>query len=318
MQFTFEQPSNLWFIVALPLLIIAHYVFLRFSKKRALQFANFRALKRITGQNLITRNYLLLGLRLLTLFFLILALAGTVLWYQGKSNANDYVIAIDSSASMSSQDIAPTRLDAAKEDAKLFVDSLDSETRIGVVTFSGVAIIETIPTSDKQGVKEVLDNLEVLKAGGTDIPGAIITSTNLLLDKSKGRSIILLTDGSNTIETFLDASLTRATAYAQENHVRVHAIGLGTNTGPIGYLPTYYNVSATYNEDNLLQIANLTSGIYVKAENAEQLRQAFAEITADTSSQLLRRDLRPLLTLLALCTLFIEWVLINTRYRSIP
>jgi Ca-activated chloride channel family protein len=318
MQLTFESPANLWFLAAIPLFAVAHFFFLRYAKRRALLFANFRALKRVTGKNLVTRNYLLLTLRLVILLLVVLAVSGATLWYEGRSNNNDFVLAIDSSSSMTAQDIKPTRIDAAKSDAQLFVDALTSEARIGVVTFSGIALIDTVPISDKIEVKKVIANIETLKAGGTDIPGAIITSTNLLLDNTKGRAIILLTDGSNTIETFLDASMQRAVTYAKEHHVTIHTIGVGTNLGPIGYLPEYYNVSAVYNEENLVQIANATGGTYAKAESAEQLLTAFQTIVDNTDTQLLRRDLRPPLMLAALVLILIEWLLINTRFRRFP
>lgn len=317
-QFTFENAGNLWFLLALPLLVFGHFWFLRHAKKRSLRFANFRALKRITGKRLMTNNYLVLFLRLFTLLFLILAVSGTVLWYEGESNSNDFVIAVDSSSSMSSQDISPTRFEAAKSNAKLFIDALDSEARIGVVSFAGVSLIESVPNDNKEGVKSVIDSLELLESGGTDIPGAIITSTNLLLDNSKGRAIILITDGSSTIESFLDKSVQRALAYAKEHHVTINAVGIGTDMGPVGYLPTFYNVSAVYDEQTLLQITNSTGGVYSHAESTNELLDAFQNIADKTNEQLLRRDLRPFFMLLALLFLFVEWILVNTRFRSLP
>jgi len=317
-QLTFEHAANLWFLFAIPLIVIGHFLFLRYSQKRALRFANFRALKRITGERLITRNYGLLWLRAFIVLFAVLAVSGATLWYEGRSSNNDFVIAVDTSASMTAQDVPPTRLEAAKGDAQLFIDALPGNSRVGVVSFSGVAFIVTAPVPDKGAAKEAVASLEPMEAGGTDIPGAIITSTNLLLDNEKGRSIILITDGSNTIESFLDKSLQRSIAYAQEHHVRVHTIGVGTDTGPIGYLPTYYNVSSVYNEQNLVGIANATKGTYARADNATDLLAAFQRITDDTSVQLIRKDLRAHFMVAALALLFIEWVLVNTRYRRIP
>ncbi len=318
MELIFENPEYLWLLATLPFLVIGHYLFLRYAQKRALNFANFRALKRVTGERLVTKNYFQLAVRILVFFALILAAAGAVLWHEGESNRNDYVIVIDTSSSMTSQDVAPTRLEAAKENAILFLDSLRGETRVGLVTFAGVAFIRAVPTSDLERVKEAVRRVDPLPAGGTDIPAAIITSTNLLLEKDRGRAIILISDGSSTIETFLDDSLQHAVQYAQEHHVRIHTIGLGTNLGPIGYLPRYYNVSAVYNEENLLHIANETGGSYVKAEENEELREAFEAIAGATTKEYLRKDLRGWLLIAALALLFFEWVLSNTRYRHLP
>jgi len=317
-QVVFEQANNLWFLFSIPILLLLHYYFARHMKRKALLFANFRAMKRITGKRLMTRNRLLLILRMVLLLSAILAVSGTVVWYSGTTNEDDFVIAIDTSSSMTSSDVAPSRLEAAKSDAILFVDSLDSTTRVGVVTFSGISLISAVPTTNRNVVRESINSMEPLQAGGTDIPGVIITSTNLLLDNSRGRAIILITDGSNTIETFLDESMQRSLEYAQEHHIKVHTIGIGTNAGPIGYLPIYYNVSAVYNEENLLQIANMTGGTFIKAENAKQLMDAFTVIASQTEEQLIRRDLRAALMMIALLLLFGEWILINTRFKSVP
>ena len=318
MQLTFNQPANLWFLLAIPVLILAHYFFLRYAKRRALLFANFQALKRVTGQRIVTRNYLLLTLRMVILLLVILAVSGATLWYEGRSTKSDFVIAIDTSASMTSQDVQPTRIEAAKRNALLFVDSLNGESRIGVVSFAGVALIETVPIPDKTAVKTVITAVQPLEVGGTDIPGAIITSTNLLLDNTKGRAIILITDGSNTIETFLDTSLRRAIDYAKENHVTVHTIGIGSDLGPIGYLPTYYNVSSVYNADNLQLIANSTGGVYARAESSDDVLQAFQKIANNTDMQLLKYDLAAPMMLVALILILVEWLLINTRFRRLP
>jgi Ca-activated chloride channel family protein len=317
-QFSFENGVNLWFLLAVPLLFFAHYFFLHWSKRRALRFANFRALKRITGRNLMTRNHLLFILRIVALLSVIFAAAGATLWYEGESASNDFVILLDTSASMLAKDVEPTRMDASKVQAKRFIETIQPEARIGIVSFSGVSMIHAVPSLDRERLLEVVDSITLSETGGTDIPGAIITGTNLLLDTDKGRALILITDGSSTIETFLDNSIQRAVLYAAEQRVKVHAIGVGTNTGPVGYLPEYYNVSSVYNEENLLNITNATKGYYAHAADAEELEKAFTDIQEETNVQLIRRDLSPWLMLIALFGLIIEWILVNTRFRKIP
>lgn len=317
-QFSFENSINLWFLLAIPLLALTHYFLINYTKRRALRFANFRALKRVTGRKIITRNHLLFVMRLVAILAVIFAAAGATLWYEGESASNDFVILIDTSASMLAADIVPSRLEASKEYAKSFVEGLQEEASIGIVSFSGVSMIRAVPTNDKDALLKVIDDIQLTETGGTDIPGAIITGTNLLLDTNKGRALILITDGSSTIETFLDNSIQHAVQYAAEQHVKIHAIGVGTNTGPVGYLPTYYNVSSVYNEDNLINITAATKGVYAHADTAAELKDAFTMIKEETHVQLIRKDLSPYLMLLALLLLIVEWILINTRFRHLP
>lgn len=318
LQLTFERAANLWFLLALPLLVVGHFLFLRRIQKKALVFANFRALKRITGKRLMTRNYLVLCVRVAILLFAILGVSGITLWYTGISSDNDFVLAIDSSASMSAEDIEPTRLEAAKSNAIAFLDGLPGEASIGVVSFSGASLIAQPPTTDIAAAKEAIASIAISEQGGTDIPSAIITATNLLVGNEDGRVVIIITDGSSTIETGLDDSLRAAIAYAKSSETVIHTIGIGTRTGPIGYLPKYYNVSAVYNDDNLVLIANATGGVHASVSDEEAIDEAFRLISADTAERRLRRDLAPTFMLLALALLFAEWVLINTRFRSLP
>jgi len=49
MEITFSNPVYLFFLVSIPFLIISHFFTMRYLKRRALKFANFEAIKRVTG-----------------------------------------------------------------------------------------------------------------------------------------------------------------------------------------------------------------------------------------------------------------------------
>ena len=315
---SFENPIYLWYLLSIPLLIYTHFYFLRHNKTKALKFANFEALKRVTGEKLITKNRPILALRLLILLCVILAVSGTVFWYEGKINDNDFVIALDVSASMAAQDISPTRLEAAKQSAINFIDTLDSRSNIGVVTFSSVTLIETPLIDNKGTLKKIIGNVDIAPAGGTDIAGAMITGTNLLINSEKGKTIILITDGSNTASSFMQDSIENGVSYAEENHVIVHTIGIGSESGPIGYLPEYYNISAVYNDDNLLDISNQTGGFHFRVFSEEDFAQVSQKISQASTKAMIPIKLHYGLMLITLLLLFIEWGLINTRFKKLP
>lgn len=318
-SFSFENPLFLWYLLSVPLIVISHFFLLKHTKKKAMKFANFDALKRVTGNYIITKNWTVLALRVCILLLLIFAAAGTIFWYDGQKNNNDFVLAIDVSASMTAEDIKPTRLDAAKAEALTFVEQLDTQGNIGLISFGGVAIIETIPIESKRAVMTTIEELEIQETGGTNIGGAIVTGTNLLLNtEDRGKTIVLLSDGSNTAGPFIDDSIERAIAYAAEKRVKVHTIGFGTNTGPLGYLKEFYQINATYDETNLLKISNATSGTYYRAPDRTTLQAAYEAISADATEAILRLDLSYGLLLGALLLLFVEWGLLNTRFRKVP
>ncbi|MEM4637946.1 MAG: VWA domain-containing protein [Candidatus Woesearchaeota archaeon] len=315
---TFENPQYLWYLLSVPLLIVSHYAFLKYNKKKAMRFANFEALKKVTNQSVMTKNNSILLIRMIILFSLILAIAETTLWYEGYTNENDFVIVIDTSSSMTAQDLKPNRLEAAKEYSLKFIDKIPQDSHVGLVTFSGASFIEKVPTNTKSIIKKSVENVDFAHVGGTNIADAIVTSTNLLLPSQKGRTIILLTDGSNTASYFIRDPIVEGIKYAQNNNVKVYTIGIGSNTGPIGYLPEYYNVSAVYDENTLLKIANETGGSYYDAKNNEQLQLAFEEIFKASNQAYIGIKLGPGLMILALALIFLEWGLISTRFRALP
>ena len=216
MNITFNNPSFLWLLLSIPLLALTHFILLKHIKRRAMKFVNFQAMKRVAGITLLTKNIPLLILRLFALLLLIFAVSGTTLWYYGETNQNDFVLAIDTSASMTTTDFEPSRLEAAKESAIGFVDSMTSKTEIGLVSFSGTTFIEQLPTSDLYKVKQKINEIDIMISGGTDLSSAIITSTNMLLTSRRGKTIILLTDGSNTAGPFVDDGIDSGDIIVQE------------------------------------------------------------------------------------------------------
>ena len=318
MYLSFENPIFLWFLMAIPLFIVSHFFFLRQSKSKALKFANFQALQRVNKDKLITKNMTHLVIRILVIFCLVIASAGTTYWYMGYSNTVSYVIALDTSASMTSEDILPNRFDAAKSYVEVFVKSFDSKTRFGLLGFAGVATIEKYPLDSNTEFLNALNNMKISQTGGTDIAGAIITSTNMLLsEQTNGRAIVLISDGVNTVGAFISDSVKEAVKYAKSNQVVVHTIGLGTDSGPIGYLPEYYNLSSFYNEDLLAYISKETGGTYVYAESTNSIIQAFDYLKENSEMTYLNFNLSYLALLFALALLFIEWGISNTLYRRV-
>jgi Ca-activated chloride channel family protein len=245
-------------------------------------------------------------------------MAGTTLWYKGQSNNNDFIIAMYTSSSMTAQDFKPTRIDAAKSYISTFIDNLNSEASVGVVTFSGMAFIEHLPSNNKAEVKTAVSEIQPAQVGGTDIAGAMVTGINMLVGSEKGKVMILITDGSNTATFFTRDPVDEGIAYARSNNVVVHTIGMGTTSGPIGYLPEYYNISAVFDDAVLIKIANETGGKYYYAGNNQELDATYKDILSDTQKAYIPIPFGPIMAVAALILIFVEWGLISTRFRSLP
>lgn len=317
MEITFLNPKYLWLLLTVPLLILTHMFALRYLRTRAWLFSNFEAIKRVTGHQqslrntrMLSKNIFLLIIQLLVVIALIFSVAGTTLWYIGPSSVNNFVLAIDASASMLADDFFPNRLEVAKESAKEFINTISAKTKIGIVSFSGTSEIDIGLTDNFQEAKKKIDDISVKRIGGTDLGEAIITSVNVLLTDDKARVIVLLTDGRDTVGT----EISEAVNYVNEKKVIVHTIGVGTEQGG-SFVRT--NLISTLDEETLENIASRTGGEYFRADDKETLLEAYRNIATFTKERIPIHLQLPLL-LISLALIFLEWGLINTRYRTLP
>jgi len=313
MEITFLNPEYLWLLFAVPLLLILHFYSLRYVHNRAIKFANFEALERVTGGVVLSRNIFLLTMRLIALLFLILSLAGATVWYFGNVDVSDYVLAIDSSGSMLADDFSPNRLGAAKIAAISFIDNLEGQSEIGVVSFSGAALVELRPTKDKSKVKNAINAIEISSLHGTAISDALKTSSNLLAESDKARSIILITDGQENIAS--KDELDKIIDFINSKQITVNTIGVATESG--GSLPGLGSVS-TIDGETLVFISSSTGGLFIQSEDITDIAEAYSAFTYESSESKIPIYLRLPFILLTLILLFIEWTLINTKYRTIP
>ena len=313
MAVIFKNPVYLWFLVSIILLIFVHLATLKLYKKKALKFANFEAISRVVGRQLLTSNFPVLLMRILILIFVILALAGTTVTYIGQSNDFDFVIAIDTSSSMNADDFTPSRLEAAKEKAINFIDSLSSKTRVGIISFSGVSLINLEITDELLKAKQSIAELTISRIGGTDLSEAIITASTLLSNtdsEEKGKVMILLTDGQSNV----GAPIEDAISYANTHNIIIYTIGIGTEQGgKIAGVET----SLRLDEETLKQIAEQTQGAYFRAIDEKTLEDAYGQISTSTNKKI-SLNLTLILMVIALLLLFIEWGMANTKFRIIP
>jgi len=141
--------------VAVPLLLLLYFLKLKRREhivsstllwKRAVQDLQVNA----PFQRL--RKNLLLLLQLLMLIALLLALAGPILSLT-SARARRYVLLIDQSASMGAKDVKPSRLEEAKRQARVFVESLRGRS-------DNHAKVMCNFTADKRQLLTAIDGIE--------------------------------------------------------------------------------------------------------------------------------------------------------------
>ncbi len=168
----------------------------------------------------------------------------------------DLALSIDSSGSMSWNDPAGLRQQAAKN----FVDALLDQDRAAVIDFDSSARVLQGLTTDKAAVKAAIDRID--DSGGTSISAGVSAANTVLInnnDPDRGRVTILLTDGDGS---WSPTYLTQAKA----NNITIYTIGLGS----------------AVNTSLLNTIAADTGGRYYQVSTADQLPEVFRRISDDT------------------------------------
>jgi Ca-activated chloride channel homolog len=333
MTITFAQS---YFLLLLPLVPVLAWLKGRRGRQAAFLYSSVQLVKGITGLSRSRPGQLLPKLRWLVLALFILALARPQLG-EGeariKASGIDIVVALDLSFSMAAEDFEVNgkrinRLAIAKDVLEKFIDKRPND-RIGLVAFAGRAYTASPLTLDHDFL---LQNLQRLNLGviedGTAIGSGLATAANRLRDlKSKSKIAILMTDGQNNAGQV--PPLTAAEA-AQALAVKVYTIGVGTRgTAPFPQVDVFGNrvyrtIPVDIDEQTLTQIAQRTGGKYYRADNADTLRNIYAEIDklekteVEVKKYQSYRELFQWLAVPALWLLLLETILSHTVWRRLP
>ncbi len=231
------------------------------------------------------------------------------------SNAATILLAVDVSGSMCSTDVEPNRLTVAQNAAREFIKAQDEGTRIGLVTFSGIAGLLVEPTTDKKPLLDAIDTLRTSR--GTAIGLAILASIDAISEinpdveptgvdmagddptttndtgEYQPETIVVLTDGRNTHGVLPET----AAAEAAARHIRIYTIGFGTTQsspmvcsrdqisgdamrpeGRGGFGGGGFGRFQVIDEDTLKQVAKTTGGEYFKAVDAKELNEVLLDL----------------------------------------
>lgn len=184
------------------------------------------------------------------------------------------VLCIDTSGSMASTDIVPTRALAARAAATRFIQEMASGERVAVVAFSGAASVVQPLTARHSTAIAALDTLPAPN-GPTAIGDALALAGSLLGQRGP-RTVVLVTDGVNNtgIDPFAAASS------LGERGIKVDTVGIGTNSGSL--IPGT-SEAAGIDEAALRAYARASGGRFVRVENASELRGALGALGRVTS-----------------------------------
>lgn len=307
MDVVFLYPKFLAFLLLVPLFVFIYFFSLTYNKKRAVPFSNFEAMERFYDVEFFSKNFFALYTYLAVLILLVLSLAGTGVSFVAGTSAFSYVIAVDSSSSMSSDDIFPTRLDAAKDGAKKFVDLLPIGTEIGVLEFSGDATVLQTLDSGKLKARMALDAIEYGDIAGTNIYNALIGADKLFGDRQM-KAVILISDGQLNV-----GDVSQVVKYINRNRLTVNTIAVGSEEGGL----TEFNTISKVDEDILKSLAFNSGGEFFRVKDVGDfdlmLDSLFSEMEKEVTI-----DLSFYFLIGAILMFTLLWTLHNFRFKVVP
>ena len=274
-------------------MIVVFLMVLWWKKHTQSKFSDLNLLQKIAPNSSNFKSTLKVGMLLIGIAFLIISLTNPKMGTKLKTvkrEGVDVVFALDVSKSMLAEDIAPNRLEKAKQIISKTIDKLGSD-RVGIIIYAGNSYPLLPITTDHAAANMFLQNAapEMVSSQGTAINEALeLAKTYYNNDEQTNRFLIIISDG----EDHQEETKQMAQNLANEG-VKIFTIGIGTEKG--GPIPLRINGSMIgYKKDRkgetvitkrtpkvLEGIANAANGKYIDGNVTQKPVNIISEIIAN-------------------------------------
>ena len=282
---SFGAPEWLWALLVVPALVGLYLRAEQISKRRLREFVSTRLLPQLAGTVDRRRRALRFGFQLLCLALAIISLAQPRWGYtfqDVKRRGLDLLLAVDTSRSMLSNDVAPNRLARVKLAAQDLINQLEGD-RVGLIAFAGRAFLQAPLTIDYEAAIESINDVDTktIPEGGTNISAAIALANQTFGKSATGnRALIVFTDGEE-----LSGDAMKTAKAAADNGMHIFTIGVGTpegslipitsETGGTAFVKDTKGqvVKSKLDEKRLRDVAQIAGGFYLHLENGPRTMQ---------------------------------------------
>ena len=330
-MFRFAHPEFLYLFLILPALVL-FYIYALIWKRRAIKrYGNPSLLKALMPDRSPKRQHLKFGFLLAAMAMLIVVVAGPQFGSKletVKRQGIEIMVCLDVSNSMLAEDVAPNRLEKAKQMLGKLTDGF-TDDKVGLIVFAGDAFTQLPITSDYISAKMFLSSINpsMVSTQGTAIGAAInLAVRSFTPSETSDKAIILITDGENHED---DAA--GAAKAAAEKGIHVNIVGMGDPKGapiPIPGSNNYMkdkegNVVITKLSEQMCQeIAASGDGMYVRADNSNAALKALQkEIDKMNKSELDNKvyseydEQFQVFAWIALVLLIVEYLILDRKNR---
>jgi Ca-activated chloride channel family protein len=288
-QLSFEAPARLWLLLGVAAVVVAYIVVQVQRRAYASRFATPRLQPAVAPDRPGRRRHLATTALVLALALLVLGFARPSRRVKVPREQATIVLAIDVSDSMGATDVKPSRLAAAVEAAREFVQGLPEQYKLGLITFAPNADVRVAPTVDRAPVQETLEHLEL--APGTATGEAIFAALDTI-EATQARDagehpaarIVVLSDGKQNE----GRSTEEAARAAAEARIPVSTIAYGTDEGTV--VIEGRTIAVPVDREALREIAEITNGSFFEAATGAALEQVYEDIGSQISFVTERRN----------------------------
>jgi Ca-activated chloride channel family protein len=292
-MYQIEEPIYFYYFAIIPVIIFVFLFAFWWKKRTQKKFIDANLLNKLAPNASTFKSVLKLSFLLIGFSFLIISLVNPKMGTKLKTvkrEGVDVVFALDVSKSMLAEDIAPNRLEKAKQIISKIIDKLGSD-RVGIIIYAGNAYPLLPITTDHAAAKMFLQNAnpDMVSSQGTAINEALnLAKTYYNNDEQTNRFLIIISDGEDHQEE------TKQVAQDMSKEgVKVYTIGVGTEKG--GPIPMKVNGSLIgYKKDRkgetvitkrkpevLEAVANAASGRYIDGNKTKKPVDFIEELIAN-------------------------------------
>jgi len=269
----------LWGLVLVPVCALLFFRAEWRAARRLHEFVAPRLFSQLAGTVNRFARLLKYSLLLAALVFALVALAQPRWGYtydEKKRKGLDLIFAVDTSRSMLSNDVSPSRLERVKLAAQDLLNNLQGD-RAGLIAFAGVAFLQAPLTIDYSAIVDSINDLDTktIPEGGTNISEAINLALQTFGKSAVGnRALVIFTDGEE-----LSGDAVKSAKMAADFGIRIFTIGVGTPQGSL--IPITSDdggtafvkdnkgevVKSKLDDKRLREVAETTGGFYLHLEN---------------------------------------------------
>jgi Ca-activated chloride channel homolog len=319
---SFDRPLALVALILVPLLAALWVWSERRRTAGAERFGNPALMPNLLERTPGRLRYVPLSLLLLALTALLVGIAKPHANVRVPRKEATIVLALDVSRSMGASDVKPTRIDAARNAAKAFLQRVPSTYSVALVPFGSRAIVAVPPTTDRELVAKGLD--ELTPGEGTALGDAILLGAELgqRHKDSDGHvpptTVLVISDGARQGGR---TTPTAAARRAKALHVTVSTVLVGTPTGIVtakltgGYTE---QIRVPPSPGTLQQVAKETGGQFYRARTSKALNEVYKKLGTRTGHKVQNREITDFFAAGGIALLLAGGTLSALYFRRVP